>query len=151
MNVNRWLYAGGRPNCIARVLNRGWAFIFGAGIWPTRLNRLEVRGRRTGKIESLPVVVADYDGERYLVSMLGNDASWVRNVKASGGKAVLRHGDSERVALEAVATAKRAPILKRYLEVAPGARPHFPIGEDATLTEFRKIASSYPVFRIRAV
>ena len=32
------------------------------------------------------------NGERYLVSMLGNDAAWVRNLRAADGSAVLRHG-----------------------------------------------------------
>lgn len=151
MNVNRWLYAGGRPNLIARVLNRGWAIVFGTGIWPSRVGTLEVRGRHSGKTESLPVVIADYKSERYLVSMLGRKSSWVRNVKEAGGKAVLRHGRSERIVLESVPTAQRAPILKRYLEVAPGARPHFPVKQDATLTDFKRIAARYPVFRIRPI
>jgi len=47
---------------------------------------LEVRGRRTGRTVSLPVVVADYGGARYLVSMLGENANWVRNVRAANGR-----------------------------------------------------------------
>ena len=42
---------------------------------------LEVPGRRTGKTISFPVVVADYQGGRYLVSMLGDGTNWVRNVR----------------------------------------------------------------------
>jgi hypothetical protein len=34
-----------------------------------------VRGRDTGRVLSLPVVVADYQGDRYLVAMLGRDAN----------------------------------------------------------------------------
>jgi hypothetical protein len=40
------------------------------------METLEVIGRRSGKIVSLPVVVAVVDGERYLVSMLGDDVQW---------------------------------------------------------------------------
>jgi hypothetical protein len=36
---------------------------------------LEVPGRRTGRLVSFPVVVADYQGGRYLVSMLGTDTT----------------------------------------------------------------------------
>jgi len=32
------------------------------------------------------MVTAECDGERYLVSMLGNDANWVRNVRAAGAR-----------------------------------------------------------------
>jgi hypothetical protein len=151
LNLNRWLYAGGRPNLIARAVNRGWAALWATGVWPRRMNTLELRGRQTGNRILLPVVIADYDGERYLVSMLGARSSWVANAKAAGGSAVLHHGKTEQIQLEPVPTAERAPILKRYLEVAPGARPHFPIDQSAPLSEFRRIAARYPVFRIRAL
>jgi hypothetical protein len=38
------------------------------------------------------VGIADFDGDRYLVSMLGTNVNWVRNLDAAGGQAVLRHG-----------------------------------------------------------
>ena len=43
---------------------------------------------------------------------------------------------------------RRAPILKAYLQVAPGARPHLDVSRDAPLAEFEKVAARYPVFRI---
>jgi hypothetical protein len=55
---------------------------------------VEVTGRRTGKTVSFPAVIADYDNGRYLASMLGEGTIWVCNVRASGGRAVLRHGVS---------------------------------------------------------
>ena len=70
----RWLYRGHRPNWIARILNRAWAAIFSSGITPDYLATLEVTGRKSGRTISLPVVVTIFDGQRYLVSMLGNDA-----------------------------------------------------------------------------
>jgi hypothetical protein len=149
VSLNRWLYKGGHPNLIARSVGRGWAALSAMGMWPSRLSALEVRGRRSDKPVLLPVVVANYRGERYLVSMLGPRAGWVRNVRAAHGKAVLHHGHSERVVLEPVPVAKRAGILKRYLEVAPGARTHFPVQPGASLGQFRKIAARYPVFRVR--
>jgi hypothetical protein len=88
------------------------------------------------------------EGERYLVSMLGVNAAWVRNVKAAGGNAVLRHGQREQVRLEEIALDWRAPVLKAYLQIAPGARPHLPIAKDAPLSEFERVAAQFPVFRI---
>jgi deazaflavin-dependent oxidoreductase (nitroreductase family) len=149
MNLNRWMYSGGRPNRLARALNRVWARIFGAGVWPKRMNTLEVRGRRSGRRVSLPVVVADHEGERYLVAMLGEHTAWVSNVRAAGGSAVLRHGSREAVWLEEVEPDDRAPILRRYLQVAPAARPHFAVDPRAPLGEFEQIAARHPVFRIR--
>ncbi len=146
----RWMYSGKRPNRVAAVLNRGTAALAAAGVGPKRLAELQVRGRRSGRQRSLPVVIADYQGERYLVAMLGEQAGWVRNVRAAGGRAVLRHGRREAVVLEEVDAATRAPVLRRYLEVAPGARAHLPVDRNAPLDRFEEIAEQYPVFRIRA-
>lgn len=149
--TRRRLYVGGRPTGLARVLNRGQAALHSAGIWPKRLATLEVVGRRSGRRISLPVVIADYKGERYLVAMLGERAAWVANARAAAGRAVLRHGKREEVRLEEIAPGQRAPILRRYLAVAPGARAHFPVDRRAPLSEFEAIAPQYPVFRVRRV
>ena len=147
--VKRWMYRGDRPHRAAALANRLQALAASAGLLPKRVVTLEVPGRRTGRLRSFPVVVADYQGERYLVAMLGNDTNWIRNVQAAGGRVVLRHGGPEAVRLEAVDAGARAPILKRYLQVAPGARPHIPVDRRAPLAEFEQIALQYPVFQIR--
>jgi hypothetical protein len=147
-DYGRWLYHGGHPNLVARALNRFSAVVYGAGIWPRRLATLEVAGRRTGRTISLPVVIADHEGERYLVSMLGDGAGWVRNVRAAQGRAMLRHGRREVVRLDEVAVADRPPIVKRYLALAPGARPHIPVDRNAPVEEFEEVAARIPVFRI---
>jgi deazaflavin-dependent oxidoreductase (nitroreductase family) len=129
-------------------MNGFWRFLASAGIWPSRLATLEVRGRRSGKTVRLPVVIADYESQRYLVAMLGEHTSWVANVRAAGGFAVLRHGKAEAVHLQELAVDQRAPVLRRYLRVAPGGRPHIPAGSNASLAELSSLAAGYPVFRI---
>ena len=144
----RWLYRGGRPSRFAKLQNRMSAVAFGAGIWPRRVAELQVRGRRSGRVVSFPVVIAEVDDERYLVSMLGEQANWVQNVRADSGRAVLRHGRREHVRLEEVPIEQRPPILRRYLAVAPGARPHIDVDRDAPVEEFERIAGDVPTFRI---
>ena len=146
----QWLYHGQRPNWIARILNRGWAIIHATGIAPNYLVTLEVVGRKSGRTISFPLAMVVLDGQRYLVSMLGQDAQWVQNVRAANGKATLVHGRHEAVKLEEVAVDRRAPILKLYLQRAPGARPHVPVSKDAPVADFEKIAAEYPVFRVVA-
>jgi hypothetical protein len=80
--------------------------------------------------------------------MLGQNVNWVRNVRAAGGRAVLRHGGREAVRLDEVDPGARAPILRRYLALAPGARAHIPVDRRAPLEEFEPIAAQIPVFRI---
>lgn len=147
-DIKRWLYRGNRPNWIAQILNRFWAFVHSSGIAPNWLLTLEVIGRKSGKIIALPVVVAYVDGERYLVSMLGDEAQWVLNVRAANGQAAIRSGRRMEVQLEEIPSEQRAPILKAYLQRAPGARPHIPVNKDAPLVEFAAVAAAFPVFRI---
>jgi hypothetical protein len=143
------MYRGGRPNLLARVLNRLWSRMAASGRAPQQLHSLEVRGRRRGRLISLPVVVAGYEGERYLVAMLGEDVNWVANVRAAGGHAVLRHGRREQIRLEEVDPKLRAPILRRYLQLAPGARAHIALDCSSSLEEFNVVAATYPVFLVR--
>jgi hypothetical protein len=83
------------------------------------------------------------------VAMLGDRVNWVANVRAAGGKATLSHGRREAVSLEEVDVAARAPVLRRYLQLAPGARAHMPVNTQSSLADFERIAARYPVFRVR--
>jgi hypothetical protein len=145
----RWMYRSGRPNALARVLNRISAIQFSTGwILPSRVGTLEVVGRRTGRVISFPVAIVEYQAGRYLVAMLGENTNWVRNVRAADGRAILRHGRREAICLEEIEISTRAPILQRYLVIAPGARPHVPVDRRAPLDDFARIAAQIPVFRI---
>lgn len=146
-SVLRWMYRGKRPNWIARMLNGMGAAIASTGVTAKMgMVTLEVVGRTSGRTIALPVAVVVIDGQRYLVSMLGDDVQWVKNVRAAGGRAVLRSGGREQIVLEEVLVTQRAPILRAYLQLAPGARPHVPVSKDAPLADFEQIAPAYPVF-----
>jgi hypothetical protein len=144
----QWFYRGGHPNWLARLLNNGSAAIYALGVAPNYLVTLEVPGRRSGKLIRLPMVMVVVAGERYLVSMLGAGAGWVKNMQAAGGNVTLHHGRHETVHLEEVAADQRAPLLKAYLQRAPGARAHIPVDKDAPLAAFEQVASQFPVYRV---
>jgi len=76
----------GRPNRVARLLNRGGAAVYALGVAPDYAVTLEVRGRSSGRTISFPLVMVLRGGERYLVSMLGEEVNWVRNVEAAGAR-----------------------------------------------------------------
>jgi hypothetical protein len=102
----------------------------------------------TGRRRRFPLGEARIDGERYLVSMLGENCNWVRNVRAADGIVKLRHGRTEHVRLVEIPAQERAPVLKRYVEQVPGVRPHIPVDRHADASAFELIASRYPVFKI---
>ena len=147
----RAMYAGGRGDAVARRFSRFWAAVFAAGLCPQRWVTLEVAGRRSGRTGRFPLGMADWQGSWYLVPMLGQDCNWVRNVRAAGGRATLRHRKATACRLVELPPGERAPVLKRYLEQVPGARPHIPVDRHAPLAQFEEIAASYPVFRVEGV
>ena len=142
------LYPQGKPNALARRLNALSDWLSAIGLAPSLLVSLETIGRTSGKKSRVPLVVAQLGGEHYLVSMLGPDAHWVANLKASHGVALLRHGHTQSVRLQEVPVEQRAPILQAYLRRAPGARPHFDINYNDPLEEFERVADRYPVWHI---
>jgi hypothetical protein len=94
------------------------------------------------------VVIADVEGERYLVSMLGENTNWVRNVRAADHRAVLLQGDQTSVRLDEVPAEQRAAIIKRYCQVATSGRVHIPVDPAAPVEAFESVAAHYPTFRI---
>ncbi|BEL06034.1 hypothetical protein Q0Z83_042250 [Actinoplanes sichuanensis] len=100
------MYRGGRPNWLARILNRISAVQFASGrLAPATWVSLEVVGRRSGRIVSRPLVMSVHEGERFLVSMFGRRANWVADVRTAGGVAVLARGTREPVHLTEVEVA----------------------------------------------
>jgi hypothetical protein len=122
--------------------------MFGSGIGPSQAATVEMRGYKSGRTISFPVVVTDYQGERFLVAMLGQKTNWVRNLRAGDGRAVLQRRQREDISLVEDLSDRRAAILRRYLELAAGARPFFPIDRRAPRSDFELIVDQYPVFRV---
>lgn len=143
----RAMYPGGRAGAAARRLARLWAAVFQLGLMPSRWVTLEVPGRRSGRVTRFPLGMTDWNGQHYLVPMLG-ECNWVQNVRAADGAATLRRRRPVSCTLTEVPAGERAPIIKRYLKQVPGARPHIPVDRRAPLAEFEAIAESYPVFRV---
>jgi deazaflavin-dependent oxidoreductase (nitroreductase family) len=116
---------------------------------------LEVKGRRSGVLRSLLVTWVEHDGERYLVTMPGQEPQWVKNMRAAGGEVVLRHGNGRnQVHLQELPANERAPVLQAWYRVTGLSGPprrHFKLGRSAAIEEFERIAADHPVFRIEPI
>ena len=144
------MYRGGRANATARRFSRFWAIVHALGFMPHRWVTLEVAGRTSGRPTRFPLGMADWDGRWYLVSMLGEDCNWVKNVRAARGAATIRRRRARRCRLVEVPTSDRAPIIARYVEKVPGGRPHIPVSRGAPIEEYAAIAADYPVFAVHS-
>src|SRR5215213_11635683 len=77
---------------------------------------LEVRGRTSGELRSTVVNLLTVDGVRYLVAPRG-ETQWVRNLRADGGRGVLRLGRrSEAITATELPDDAKRPVLRAYLQ-----------------------------------
>jgi hypothetical protein len=144
----RYFYRDWRPTRLGRFYTSIIAWISGQGLTPGILLTLQVKNRRDGKLGSTILAVVNYQDQRYLVSMLGNESEWVQNVRAADGAAFVKRGPARPVTLIEVATENRAPILKAWCQIATSGRKHLPVPHDAPISAFEAIAANYPVFRV---
>ncbi len=128
-----------------------WAWLAARGVLPPMLVTLQVADRKNGTQRSTVLAVVEHDGNRYLVSMLGDTSEWVRNIRAAAGNAFIKRGRARPVMLTEVPLADRAPILKAWCQVATSGRRHLPTPYDAPVSAFEAIAKDYPVFRVDAL
>src|SRR5512134_3755983 len=103
----RFFYRGWRPTRLGRLWSRAYAWVAALGLTPGILVSLHTMDRGSGRLSSTILVVARYQGERYLVSMLGNGSGWVQNVRAAGGKAFIKRGRRYPVSLTEIPTQER--------------------------------------------
>ena len=131
-----------------RLVNTAMTPLARLGVAGRHTYILTVRGRRSGKSYSIPVILIE-DGGRWLVAPYGNVA-WVRNARASGEVQLARAGRSERLTLAEVGSEEAAPVLQRYLKRVPVVRPFFDARPGSPLAEFEAEAPRHPVFRLTA-
>jgi deazaflavin-dependent oxidoreductase (nitroreductase family) len=118
-----------------------------AGVAPFDLHLLTVPGRRTGKRYTTPVAVLSQDGGRWIVAPWG-ERNWVKNARATGWVELQRGRRRRRIAVEEVAPADRARILRDYVRRIRANREFFAAGPDDPVEAFAAEASRHPVFRL---
>ncbi|TMC02413.1 MAG: nitroreductase family deazaflavin-dependent oxidoreductase [Chloroflexi bacterium] len=107
---------------------------------------LETTGVRSGRRRSTPVTLVE-DGGRWLVAPYGVRA-WVRNVRASRTGRLLRGRRILDVRFEEVDAEEAAPVLQQYWQQVKLTRPYFDVGANPQLSDFRRVATAHPVFRV---
>jgi deazaflavin-dependent oxidoreductase (nitroreductase family) len=121
-----------------------------AGVKIGTMSLLTVRGRKSGQPHTVPVLLVEQDGERWLVAPYGV-VQWVRNLRAAGMATLTRGRRAEAISVTELPAQEAAPILKQYLLKATAARPHFDATRDSPLEAFEREAARHPVFQITTV
>jgi len=137
-----------KPTAMTQLINSTLRLFASIGLSPRDTVVVQVRGRKSGKMRSNVVTYVEHDGTRYLVAPRGT-TEWVRNVRAAGGEASLKHGRSQPVRLIEVPEPERPPIIRSYLKKMPGmVRREFGVEADSPDADLERIAPRHPVFRI---
>jgi hypothetical protein len=138
-----------KPSGIERLFGRILMSLVRIGLVRSHFYVLEVRGRKSGKVVSLPVDPLDLDGRRYLVCARGN-TNWVRNARAAGEITLVRAMRRHRYIVHELAPEMRPPILKAYLDrFAREVQRFFPVPKGSPVEAFGDVAARYPVFELR--
>jgi deazaflavin-dependent oxidoreductase (nitroreductase family) len=110
------------------------------GIAPAGFYLLTVRGRKSGRPRSTPVIVLTQGGNRWLVAPYGERA-WVKNARAAGQVTLSRRRQQETVPVEEVGAITAAPILKQYLRDTPVTRRFFGVTTECAVGGFHERGS----------
>lgn len=111
---------------------------------------LSVRGRKSGKIITIPVELVETSSSRFLVAAFG-EVNWVRNLRAAGQAQLTRKRRTETIAVVELEPREAAPVLKQFLKESQGVsfiKPYFHVTAQAPLAEFEREAYYHPVFRV---
>ena len=113
---------------------------------------LTVRGRKSGQPHTVPVLLVEQDGERWLVAPYGV-VQWVRNIRAAGTATLTRGRHSEVISVTELPAQQAAPVLKQYLSLQRAADipSYFDATKDSPLEAFEREAPRHPVFKITTV
>ena len=138
-----------RPSGLERVFNRLFGALVGLGFGLRHNYLLEVRGRSSGRLYSMPVNLLESGGRRYLVAPRGY-TQWVRNVHASAEVSLRKGRHRERCHVSAVPDEEKPEVLKAYLDrFTPTVQRYFPVPAGSPASAFRSLAARYPVFELR--
>ena len=106
---------------------------------------LTVRGRKSGQPRTVPLVIIERNGKRYVGSPYGI-VDWVRNLRAAGEATLTRGRRAETVNARELPKGEATLLLR---EDTKGGNPfarYFGITADSSLEEFERAAVSHPVF-----
>jgi deazaflavin-dependent oxidoreductase (nitroreductase family) len=118
-----------------------------AGVKMGTTSLLTVRGRTTGQPHTVPVILIEQDGQRWLVASYGV-VQWVRNLRAAGTATLTRGRRSEAISVTELPAQEAAPVLKQYLVKVAAVRPFFDATIDSPLEAFELEVPRHPVFQI---
>jgi deazaflavin-dependent oxidoreductase (nitroreductase family) len=120
----------------------------GLPVGPSAL--LSVRGRKSGKIYTIPIALVENSSTSFLVAAFG-EVNWVRNLRVADQAQLTRRRRTEDIRVVELETREAAPILKQFFKESQNVsfiKPYFHVTTKSSLADFELEALHHPVFRI---
>ncbi len=130
-------------NALTMTLLRLGVKLMGFGRYPMYL--LTVRGRKSGQPRTVPIVILERDGKRYLNSPYGM-VNWVRNLRAAGEAVLTRGRRSETVTARELSREEAARILREEVRDGHPFARYLGVTADSSLEEYERMVVTHPVF-----
>lgn len=121
---------------------------FGKDRYPMYL--LTVRGRKSGRARSVPIVVIERAGQRYLTSPYGL-VDWVRNLRAAGQATLRRGRRSEILAARELPSAEAARVLYADMQDGNPFARSFGVDRRSPLEAYEQAVRKHPVFLLGSI
>ncbi|MFI5309542.1 MAG: nitroreductase/quinone reductase family protein [Polyangiales bacterium] len=140
-----------KPSAIERGFGAALGWLLKRGIGPSHMRLLEVRGRKSGKLFSLPVDLLVKDGKLYLVGPRGR-TQWARNAESAGAVVLRRGHQALEYRVRALTDSEKPPILKGYLDSFKSeVQRFFPVPAGSPVEQFAPLVARYPAFELTPV
>lgn len=130
-------------NVLTTTLVRAGVKLAGFGKYPMYL--LTVRGRKSGQPRTVPIVIVEQDGKRYLFAPYGV-VDWVRNLRAAGEAILTRGRRSETVNAIELPPREAALVLREDIKGGNPFARNFNVTAESSLEDFERTTISHPVF-----
>src|SRR5207302_7480984 len=134
-------------NMLTTTLLRAGFKLVGPGKYPMYL--LTVRGRKSGQPRTVPIVIIQQNGKRYLASPFGI-VDWIRNLRAAGEAILTRGRRSETVNARELPPKEAALVLRENIKDGNPFARYFRVTADSSLEEFERAVVRHPVFVLQS-
>src|SRR5436305_12372338 len=120
-------------NILTTTLLRAGFKLVGPGNYPMYL--LTVRGRRSGLPRTVPIVIIQQNGMRYLASPYGI-VDWIRNLRAAGEAILTRGRRTETVNARELPTGEAALIFQEHIKAGNPFAPYYQVTQQSSHDQF---------------
>ena len=130
-------------NTLTMTLLRAGVKLYGPGHYPMYL--LTVRGRKSGQPRTVPIVLWEHHGKRYVGSVYGI-VDWVRNLRATKEAVLTRGRRDENVNVTELDQKEAALILQEDVRHGNPFASAYGVTADSPLEDFERSVRSHPIF-----